>query len=229
MISYQNYKNLCFSLYKKSLKRLAPQAAQSRADQKTEVGLLCQCAKFPGETAGGTQGAEMLRLQEPESPVPWEMESFSSRSPWCFSVSGGGAEELVLLGIHAGSTAGCQAWQVGPAQTGDVLQPGSELIPQLRGLVHAEERGQPPLEVPFPLHKGSEGGDTVANEVVSLAKDVQVDLGHFRLQAHHLHLQEEGKNVFTRVVTSSAKACSHTLSSLPSCESDRHRRWGRQD
>lgn len=69
----------------------------------------------------------------------------------------------------------------------------SELIPQLRGTVHAEEGGLPPLEVPFPLHEGSEGGDTVANKVVSLAEDVQVDLRHLRLQTHHVHLQEEGQ------------------------------------
>lgn len=80
-----------------------------------------------------------------------------------------------------------------------MLQVGSELIPQLRGTVHAEEGGLPPLEVPLPLHEGSEGGDTVANKVVSLAEDVQVDLGHLRLQTHHVHLQEEGQGVLARM------------------------------
>lgn len=48
--------------------------------------------------------------------------------------------------------------------------------------------------------------------MVSLAKDVQVDLGHLRLQAHHLHLQEEGQGILARVqamVASSAKVCGH--------------------
>ena len=102
-------------------------------------------------------------------------------------------------GINCGSTSGCQAWLEGTAQTGGVLQLGSELIPQLRRPVHAKEGGWSPMEVPFPLYEGSEGGDTVANKVVSLAEDVQVDLGYLRLQTHHLHLQEEGQGVLARV------------------------------
>lgn len=118
----------------------------------------------------------------PPPGIPWYFSLFSD--PW---------------GINPGSISGCQAWLKGTAQTGGVLQLGSELIPQLRGTVHAEEGGWSPMEVPFPLHKGSEGGDTVANKVVSLAEDVQVDLGHLRLQTHHLHLQEEGQGVLARV------------------------------
>lgn len=71
---------ICFSLYKKLLKKLAPPALLRIGQTKRQAGLLWQCAKFP-EAAGGTRGGEMLWLQEPESPVPWEMESFSSRSP----------------------------------------------------------------------------------------------------------------------------------------------------
>lgn len=101
-----------------------------------------------------------------------------------------------------------------------MLQPRSELVPQLWGPVHAKERGCPPHEVSFPFHERGEGGDTVAYEVVGLAKDVQVDLGHLRLQAHHLHLQKEGQGILARVkakVASSAKACSHIPRVLPLC------------
>lgn len=122
--------------------------------------------------------------------MSWEMDCLPPPgSPWYFSLFSD------PWGIKPGSISGCQAWLEGTAQTGGVLQLGSELIPQLRGPVHAEERGWSPMEVPFPLHEGSEGGDTVANKVVSLAEDVQVDLGHLRLQTHHLHLQEEGQGV----------------------------------
>lgn len=117
---------------------------------------------------------------------------------WFFSSLAAG-EKLVLLGTDPGSSSSCQARLQGPAGTVDVLQPGSELVPQLWGPVHAEEGGRPALEVSFSLHEGGEGGDTVANKVVGLAKDVQVDLGHLRLQAHHLHLQEGGQGVLAWV------------------------------
>lgn len=122
----------------------------------------------------------------------------SSRGPWHSSPSLPGKKRS----LQSRSTSGCQAWLEGTAQIlvppgseGLVLRPESELVPQLRGPVQAEERRRPPLEVPLPLHKGSEGGDTVANKVVGLAEDVQVHLGHLRLQAHHLHLQEEGQSI----------------------------------
>lgn len=108
----------------------------------------------------------------------------------------------------------------GTSWAGDVLQPRSELIPRLWGPVHAKERGRLPSEVSVPFHERREGGDAVANKVVRLAKDVQVDLGHLRLQAHHFHLQEEGQGILARVkakVASSAKACSHIPSTLPLC------------
>lgn len=106
------------------------------------------------------------------------------------------------------STSGCQAWLKGPAATGDILQPGSEFIPQLRGPVHAEERGLSSLKVSLPLHEGGEGGDTVANKVVSSAEDVQVYLGHLRLQAHYLHLQKKGRRI-------NLVAAGHGLELLP--------------
>ena len=115
------------------------------------------------------------------------------RSPRYFSLSLAAEEKLGFLGVNPGSSSGCQARLEGPDGTADVLQPGSELVPQLWGPVHAKERGRPTLEVSFSLHECGKGGDTVADKVVGLAKDVQVNLGHLRLQAHHLHLQEEGQ------------------------------------
>lgn len=65
----------------------------------------------------------------------------------------------------------------------------SELIPQPRWVVHAKKRGGFPMDVTFSFHKGSEGRDTVPDEVVGLAKDVQINLRHFWLQADNLELQ----------------------------------------
>ena len=48
------------------------------------------------------------------------------------------------------------------------------------------------MDVPLSLHKGREGGDTVSNEVVGPAQDVEVRLGQLWLQGHHLHLQHTG-------------------------------------
>lgn len=114
-------------------------------------------------------------------------------SPWFFSLSLAAAS---LFGLLLWGQSWEQLWVPGLAGgtswAGDVLQPRSELVPKLWGPVHAKERGWLPHEVSFPFHERGEGGDTVANKVVSLAKDVQVDLGHLRLQAHHFHLQEEG-------------------------------------
>lgn len=45
------------------------------------------------------------------------------------------------------------------------------------------------MDITLSFHKGSEGGDAVPNEVIGLAKDVQINLRHFWLQADNLELQ----------------------------------------
>lgn len=61
------------------------------------------------------------------------------------------------------------------------------------GLVHAEEGGRQPADVPLPLHEGGEGGDAVPDEVVGSSQDVQVHLGRVGLESHHLDLQRGPK------------------------------------
>lgn len=65
-------------------------------------------------------------------------------------------------------------------------------------LVHAEEGRRPAVDVPLPLDEGGEGGDTVPDEVVGLAQDVQVHLGRVGLDAHHLHLRKTKGKKTTR-------------------------------
>lgn len=114
------------------------------------------------------------------SPVPGDGKSSSRKSLGLSSISDRQEEELAVLGAPLAVR--------DPAETGPMPRPASELIPQLRGPVHAEERRWPSLKIPLALHEGSERGHTVANKVVSLAKDVQVNLGHLWLQTHHLNL-----------------------------------------
>lgn len=47
------------------------------------------------------------------------------------------------------------------------------------------------MDIALSFHKGSEGRDTVPDEVVGLAKDVQINLRHFWLQADNLELSLE--------------------------------------
>lgn len=57
-------------------------------------------------------------------------------------------------------------------------------------VVHAKEGWRFPVNISLPLNKGWEGRDTVADEVIGLAEDIQVDLSSVRLQAHDLHLHK---------------------------------------
>lgn len=141
-----------------------------------------------GETAGRA-GGEICWL-----PAAWETGRVPS------SISGMPEGRLVLWEYP---------WLPGlaretPTQPAHMLCPGSEFIPQLGGVVHAEERRWLPLEVPFSLHKGGEGGNTVADEVVGLPQYVQVNLGHLGFQAHYLHLQEEGQSLSARLAVGQA-------------------------
>lgn len=45
------------------------------------------------------------------------------------------------------------------------------------------------MHIALSFHKGSKGRNTVSNEVVRLAENVQIYLGHFRLQVHHFYLK----------------------------------------
>jgi len=45
------------------------------------------------------------------------------------------------------------------------------------------------MHVALSLHEGGKRRDTVPDEVIGLAEDVQIDLRHLGLQAHHLDLQ----------------------------------------
>lgn len=111
MTSYQNYKNLCLSLYKKiTEKSSAPRLLRAGQTKRWRSDCFAS-VRNPQEKQQRHTGTGDALAREPESPVPQEMESSSSRSPWCFPVSGEG-EELASLGIGPGRTAGCQAWQV---------------------------------------------------------------------------------------------------------------------
>lgn len=132
MTLYQNYKNLSIYINVKNLstESAASQAAQSRANQKTEVGPLCWCEKLPGETARITRGETGWLPGAWKSCVLGGGSTSSSRKSQYFSLSLGDEKRILLFwGIDSGSSFGCQAWLEGPAQTGHVLQPGSELVP----------------------------------------------------------------------------------------------------
>lgn len=61
------------------------------------------------------------------------------------------------------------------------------------------------MNISLPFNKRREGRNAVADEVIGLAEDVQVDLSSVRLQAHDLHLH---------------RACRHYYPpSTPSCSS----------
>ena len=51
------------------------------------------------------------------------------------------------------------------------------------------------MDVTLSLHKGRERGDTVSNEVVRPAQDVEVRLGQLRPESHHLDLQQAGQQL----------------------------------
>lgn len=51
------------------------------------------------------------------------------------------------------------------------------------------------MHVTFSFYKGSKGGDTVPDEVIRLAEDIQIDLSHLRLQAHDFDLQGTARKV----------------------------------
>lgn len=45
------------------------------------------------------------------------------------------------------------------------------------------------MHVTLSFHKGSKRRDTVPNKMIRLAKNIQINLRHFRLQAYNLDLQ----------------------------------------
>lgn len=55
------------------------------------------------------------------------------------------------------------------------------------------------MHVTLSFYKGSKGGDTVPDEVIGLAEDIQIDLSHLRLQAHDFDLSLEELLYFLRV------------------------------
>lgn len=59
------------------------------------------------------------------------------------------------------------------------------------------------MDVTLSFHKGGEGRDTVPDEVVGLAKNVQINLRHFWLQADNLELQrnEESRWIQSAIIT----------------------------
>lgn len=59
------------------------------------------------------------------------------------------------------------------------------------------------MHITLSFHKGSKRRDTVPDKMVRLAKNVQIDLRHFWLQAHNLDLQgnEERKLIQSPVIT----------------------------
>lgn len=59
------------------------------------------------------------------------------------------------------------------------------------------------MDVTLSFHKGGEGRDTVPDEVVGLAKNVQINLRHFWLQADNLELQKnkESRWIQSAIIT----------------------------
>ncbi len=57
-------------------------------------------------------------------------------------------------------------------------------------VVHPKEGRGSPVNISLPFNKGWEGRNTVANEVIGLTEDIQVNLSIVRLQTHNLHLHK---------------------------------------
>lgn len=54
------------------------------------------------------------------------------------------------------------------------------------------------MHVSLSLYKGRKGWDTVADEVVSSAQDVQIHLGRVWLKTHHFYLKHQKKKYTTK-------------------------------
>lgn len=68
------------------------------------------------------------------------------------------------------------------------------------------------MHISLPFHKSCKGGDAVPNEMIGLAKNVQINLRHLWLQAHNLDLQrkEEQSGLQSAMITT--KTPCHNIS-----------------
>lgn len=74
-------------------------------------------------------------------------------------------------------------------------------------VVHAKEGWRFPVNISLPFNKGREGRDTVADEVIGLAEDIQVNLSSVRLQAHDLHLHKMCQHYYILFPKSHSHIC----------------------